>query len=97
MRSLNQEILDLGRSMYDEASGWNDMERDKDGFKVEKQPHCTFQRIIAEPQSEQKRQSSGKIHPADTQPFIFITQFVLVFQNQGHKRRHHRQQKEQNG
>lgn len=34
MRSLNQEILDLGRSMYDEASGWNDMERDKDGFIV---------------------------------------------------------------
>lgn len=31
-RVLNQDILDFGRARYDQASGWDDLDRDDDGF-----------------------------------------------------------------
>lgn len=47
-RTINQEILDLGRAKFDEISGFADMDRDKNGFIILKLSAANVDRQKAE-------------------------------------------------
>lgn len=47
-RTINQEILDLGRAKFDEISGFADMDRDKNGFIILKPSAANVDRQKAE-------------------------------------------------